>query len=175
MAEHKSFLSTVPGMVTGIAGLLTGVVGLLSLSFQQGWIGDSSSKSSTTVTTLPGAGTASSSSSGATGSGSGGSAAAPRITVSPTSVALTLVKPKQSVTVTNAGEAAVTMDRASLTGGDNDKFQVDDGCNGRLPASGSCTVEVSLGSGASGSLSTQLLITPEGGTATRVNVSAALL
>jgi hypothetical protein len=55
--SSRSFWSSIPGLVTGLAGLLTGIVGLLSLAFQQGWVGGKSSSSSeptTTVSTVPG-------------------------------------------------------------------------------------------------------------------------
>lgn len=44
MARERSFWSSIPGVLTGIAGLLTGVGGLLGLSVSQGWLGDGSAE-----------------------------------------------------------------------------------------------------------------------------------
>lgn len=38
---HKSFFSSMPGVVTGVAGLLSAMVGVAGLAFQQGWVGGS--------------------------------------------------------------------------------------------------------------------------------------
>jgi hypothetical protein len=56
--SSRSFWSSIPGLITGLAGLITGIVGLLSLAFQQGWVGGKSSSTNdtttTTVSTVPG-------------------------------------------------------------------------------------------------------------------------
>ena len=54
MSENsRSFFSTVPGLVTGLAGVLTAVVGLITVLIQLGVIGGDDSDGSPAVNAEP--------------------------------------------------------------------------------------------------------------------------
>jgi hypothetical protein len=149
MSENRrSFWSTVPGLVTGMAGLLTGIVGLITVLIQLNVIGgDKKSASSvTTVTTVPGSSTPSSF--GSTGS-AGGTGATPttelgRITVAPPSLKLPTGQREATLTVTNdANTATITVQPPQFDGPDKAVFKTDAGCtNVRLDPKRSCTLKV---------------------------------
>lgn len=180
MAETKrSFLSTIPGVVTGVAGLLTGVVGLISLSVQQGWIGGGSSKTATTATTtIGGSGGSGGTDTGSASPSSSLSTSRARVTFSfsPTRVDLSLPKTEQQVTVTNTGDA-VTMSSVTMKGIDADKFQADGSdCTGHALATGDqCKVSVKLVTQATGTYTASLVLTPKGGEPVTVPVNSKLL
>jgi hypothetical protein len=142
----RSFWSSIPGLITGLAGLLTGVVGLITLLVQQGLIGNSGSKkiatgnTPTTVTTTVAGGTS-------------GTTAAGTVTVAAGSFALTPkpldfqpTDPKQKpVNVKNTGSTVLTGLQASFTGPDADRFSASMGdCVGSLVANLSCTMKVTF-------------------------------
>jgi hypothetical protein len=142
----RSFWSSVPGLITGLAGLLTGVVGLITLLVQQGVIGNNSSakNGATPGTTVPSAtvpGTPS------TVAGSSSSTASGTFTVSPTALDFAPTDPKtKAVTVKNTGNVTTLTDfRPTLDGKDAERFQVSlFDCGGPLPANGTCTVKVTF-------------------------------
>ena len=143
MSENKrSFFSTIPGLVTGLAGLLTGVVGLITVLIQLNVIGGGDSKTgdSAVVTTVPGA-------SGQAGGGAGGtptSVEPGRIAASPTSLKFAPTEREKSVTVRNdASTAPITLLNPTVDGPDKTVFRTDAGCtNVRLDPGRSCTLKV---------------------------------
>jgi hypothetical protein len=142
----RSFWSSVPGLITGLAGLLTGVVGLITLLVQQGVIGNNSSGGklpplgtsvpSATVPGTPG-----------TVAGSSSSTASGTFTVSPTALDFAPTDPRtKAVTVKNTGNVTTLTDfRSTVDGKDAGLFQASLGdCGGPLPANGTCTVKVTF-------------------------------
>ncbi|MGI9119496.1 MAG: hypothetical protein ACR2G7_05145 [Acidimicrobiales bacterium] len=139
----RSFWSTIPGLLTGLAGVLTAVVTLLGLAVNQGWIGD-----------------------GGGGDGGTASAGAPRITVEPEGLTFRKVAVKaaaQTVTVLNDGAEPVTLE-SDITGDDAETFTADDaGCTkAPLPPGRTCAVEVTFDAGI-GQYSATLVVTANGG------------
>ncbi|MBW3611656.1 MAG: DUF1573 domain-containing protein [Actinobacteria bacterium] len=129
-AKERSFWSSIPGLLTGLAGVLTGVVGLLGLAFNQGWLGD-----------------------GPTG-GEGASAGAEVVRISVDPKSLSFEKgpagaDTETVTVTNDGTEPVTIS-TTVTGEDEDTFEAQDGdcTRSQIPSGASCSVEVVFDAGA---------------------------
>lgn len=121
-AKQRSFWSSLPGLLTGLAGVLTGVVGLLGLAFSQGWIGDRTAEES----------------------GSGGGEDVVRISVEPETLGLNQVQPGNSVAVTNEGTGPITVS-TEIEGQDAGRFSADDSdCGGELLPGRSCSMMVSL-------------------------------
>ncbi len=148
----KSFWSSVPGVVTGVAGVVGAVVGLITVLISLGVIGNSNS--SPTVTTLPPSET-----SGATsgsGAGTGGSpttVAKGSFTVDTDSLTLSLLKPEDSVTVSNNGKVPLSLGLPQVSG-DKDRFTIvaRDCTSSALGPGKSCSIKVTLnGPGAAGS------------------------
>jgi len=144
--NKKSFWSSIPGLVTGLAGLLTGIVGLVTVLIQLDVIGgkDGSTPSAAVTTTVAPGGTA-----GTTGgtAGAGGSATtiSGRLTVEPASVKLATGVRETNVTVRNNATATVTVLKPEYKGRDSSAFTVDSGCtNVALRVGASCTVKVQL-------------------------------
>ena len=144
MSENKkSFWSSIPGLVTGLAGLLTGIVGLVTVLIQLDIIGgddDETTVAAVTTTVAPG-GTA-----GTTG-GAGGSATtiSGRLAAEPTSLKLQPTERDKTLTVRNASTATLTVLKPEYTGTDRSAFSTDSGCtNVVLQAGRSCTLKVTL-------------------------------
>ena len=141
MSESKrSFFSTIPGLVTGLAGLLTGIVGLVTVLIQLGVVGDDSDGSPAT-----GTGTGTTVAPGAPAGGAGGAATeVGRLTVSPTLVKLQGTQREAEVKVTNqASTAKVTVLTPEFDGADQSVFRADAGCtNVPLEPGRSCTLKV---------------------------------
>lgn len=130
--DHRSFWSSVPGLITGLAGLLTGIVGLGTLLVQQGVIGKDS-KTPTTTQVSP------STSNTVVDPGS--------FTVTPTTLDFQPVDPKEkAVTFKNtSGSAALTLSSATVTGPDKDRFTVSLGtCTSSVPANLTCTLKITF-------------------------------
>lgn len=148
-ADSKSFWSTIPGLITGLAGVLTAIVGLGTLLIQLGVIGDGGGGStktgrSTATTLAPGSG----GSGGSSGSQSGTATtrAVKTFGVSPETVTLK-GNEKASIMVRNTGNAALLL-VPEVTGRDADKFTVDDGsCSSELAPQDSCVLTVSFEGG----------------------------
>ncbi len=117
--QSRSFWSTMPGLVTGVAGILTALVGLGTLLVQLGVIGGNGGDSSP----KPGPGAT--------------------FIVSPTSLDLTADDKTGSVTVENTGATALSVQQPALSGSGKDQFSVSSRC-GQLPAGDSCTVTVTF-------------------------------
>ena len=132
--DKRSFFSTIPGLVTGLAGLLTGIVGLVTVLIQLGVLGDddSSQKVGTTATT--------------TGAGAGGTPTteAGRFTVSPTLLKLQAAERDKTLTIRNpTATATITVLAPQFSGTDASVFKSDAGCtNVRLEPGRSCTLKV---------------------------------
>ena len=147
MSENKrSFFSTIPGLVTGLAGLLTAVVGLVTVLIQLNVIGGDDSNGSTAVNAGGPVTSAPAGGGGAGGGGPGGTTASNRpgtFSVDPKSLKLALNEREKSVKVTNDGSAAITMLAPEFSGTDKAVFKTDAGCtNTRLEPGRSCTLKV---------------------------------
>jgi len=153
---RRSFWSSIPGLITGVAGLLTGVVGLITLLVQQGIVGNSSSdKPASGVTTTVAAGGAGATPATATGS----------IVVDPKAVRFTLADPApKQVTVKNASTVAITIPTPVASGKDGAQFAVDPGdCTKSLRPNLSCTMTVTFkASAALTTYTAKLEIVPSG-------------
>lgn len=162
---HRSFWSSVPGLITGLAGLLTGVVGLGTLAVQQGIIGKGSSTSPTT--TVAGGPVA--------GAGGATTTEAAAFTVTPTLLKLQATQRDASVTLMNATRTAtVTVLAPQFSGPDAASFKADAGCtNVRLDVGRSCTLKVLFSpSGLLKTYNATLVLKAEGALATEVPVQA---
>ncbi len=126
MAKERSFWSSIPGLLTGLAGALTGVVGLLGLALSQGWIGDGSAEEEE--------------------QGGGGGPEVVRISVEPEELSLTEPgRTAGTVTVMNEGNQPVSV-TTEVTGEGAAAFTVASGdCTRSEIAEGrTCTLEVTL-------------------------------
>ena len=146
MSENKkSFWSSIPGLVTGLAGLLTGVVGLVTVLIQLDVIGgdDSDTPNAAVTTTVAGVGNAGTTA----GAGGGGSATtiSGRLAAEPTSLKFQPTERDKTLTVKNATNATVTVLKPEYNGPDKSAFSTDSGCtNVSLRVGASCTVKVTL-------------------------------
>jgi hypothetical protein len=171
--RSKSFWSTIPGLITGLAGILTALVGLGTLLIQIGVIGGdddadtTNTKPGATATTRPG-------SSQADGSdGSGTATGPPEFTVAPDELKLTAGEKTEKVTVSNTGPAAFTLS-TELTGSGEDQFTVSKGtCGSQVPKGGSCVLTVSF----KGALAAKadLVLTAPGASSQEVKLEGSLL
>ena len=143
MSENKkSFFSSVPGLITGLAGLLTGIVGLVTVLIQLDVIGGDDDAGPTaaggTTTVAP-----------ATGAPAAGgtvtTALRGRLTVQPTPLKLQPNEREKVVTVKNDATATVTVLKPTYTGENASAFSTDAGCtNVALRTGESCTMKVQL-------------------------------
>ncbi len=127
-AKQRSFWSSLPGLLTGLAGVLTGVVGLLGFAFSQGWIGEGTAEDS--------------------GSGTGDEVV--RIDVDLPALSFTKAPTQEaveSVAIANEGTGPITVS-AAVEGEDAEAFTADDSdCGGELPPGRSCSVAVRFDAG----------------------------
>lgn len=142
MSENrKSFWSSIPGLVTGLAGLLTGIVGLVTVLIQLdviGGDGGGSPNAAVTTTVVPG-GTAGTTGGGAVTTVSG------RLTAEPTTLKLATGEREKTLRVVNNATTTVTVLKPEYKGRDSSVFIVDSGCtNVALRVGASCTVKVQL-------------------------------
>ena len=145
MTENKkSFWSSIPGLVTGLAGLLTGIVGLVTVLIQLDVIGggdDAATPAGVTTTVAAGTG-GTTGTSGATGATTTVSA---RLTTDPTSLKLATGEREKTLTVRNLSSTPLTVLKPEYSGADRAAFSTDSGCtNVVLPAGRSCTLKVTL-------------------------------
>ena len=147
MSENKkSFWSTIPGLVTGLAGLLTGIVGLVTVLMQLNVIGGNGgdSPSGGTTTTVPG-GTAGNPGGGNTGGGSANTSISGRLTADPATLKFGTGEREKTLTVRNSTNAQVTVLKPEYTGTDRSAFSTDSGCTNVVLQTGrSCTLKVTL-------------------------------
>lgn len=146
MSEKRSFWSTIPGLVTGLAGLLTGIVGLITVLIQLGVLGGKSDSGSTppakngTVTTAPATAGPS-----ATSGASGTLAAAGSFTVPSTLDFPAGVKEKTLAVKNTSSSGTITVRPPTVTGSDAARFTVALGdCSQPLAANLSCTMTVTF-------------------------------
>ncbi len=147
-AKERSFWSSLPGLLTGLAGVLTGVVALLGLALNQGWIGDGPAQDDAPP----------------------GGEEVVRISVEPESLKLSEVPTQsaKSVTVTNDGTGPVSLS-TEIDGRDPEEFSADDDCGGELPPRQSCKVTVRLSAGP-GLHSATLVVSADGEQSGRVSL-----
>ncbi len=122
MSDGKSFWSTVPGVITGVASVVTAIVGLLGISVQAGWIGggggDETVASSTDGATTTAAGAATTPSMPVT---------AGDFAVEPASVTFEPLKSKQAtITVRNTGDVSLSMRTPTVSGSGAASFKAAD-------------------------------------------------
>jgi len=147
----KSFWSSVPGVVTGVAGVVGAVVGLITVLITLGVIGNSNS--SPTLTTLPPSETSGATSgSGAVTGGSPTTVAKGSFTVDTDSLTLSLLKPEDSVTVSNNGKVPLSLGLPQVSG-DKDRFKImATECTSSAVGPGkSCSIKVTLNGPGAGS------------------------
>ena len=143
MSENKkSFWSSIPGLVTGLAGLLTGIVGLVTVLIQLDVIGGDDSSSTTaaggSTTVAPGSGAP-------VPGGATTTTISGRLVAEPSSIRFQATEREKTVTVRNATTAAVTLQKPEYTGPDRAAFGTDAGCtNVSLAPGRSCTLKVTL-------------------------------
>jgi hypothetical protein len=142
MSEKKSFWSSIPGLVTGLAGLLTGIVGLVTVLIQLDVLGgkdDAATPAAGVSTTVAGQAPV-------TGGGSTPTTAiSGKLTTDPATLKLQPTQREMSVTVRNSASAMVTVLKPETSGRDQAAFKVDEGCtNVSLRPGSSCTVKVQL-------------------------------
>lgn len=150
---HRSFWSSIPGLITGLAGLLTAIVGLGTLAAQQGVFGKGSSSTPTTTE-------------------------APAFTVTPTLLKLQATQRDTSVTVRNSTTTAtVRVLTPQFDGSDGASFKADAGCtNVSLDPGRSCTLKVLFSpSGLLKTYNATLVLKAEGTPATEVPIQATTL
>jgi hypothetical protein len=152
MSDRRSFWSSVPGLVTGLAGLLTGIVGLVTVLIQLGVLGGKDKASSsgsppttvstTTVTVAPGQTNSTTVLGGVAGSTP--TTERGRFTVSPTLLTLQSSDRQKPLTVKNASTAtSITVLAPDFDGADKAAFKADAGCtNALLQPGASCTLNV---------------------------------
>ncbi len=169
---NRSFWSSIPGLVTGLAGLLTAIVGLITLLVQLDVIGGDSSDSPSTPTTAP-----------ASGGGTGGGAPAAEVatfTLTPATLEFKPTDPRRKdVTVKNTSKTtALTVPQPQITGTDSRLFSASFGtCTGAPLAAGlSCTLTVTFAqSGPLANYSATLQVAPSGARAEEVQIKAPAL
>ena len=127
--SSKGFFSGLTGFMAGVAGLLTAVVAAAGLAVQQGWVGGGSE---------PGDGP------------DGGGAAAtsttlvPTFEVEPASLTFQPVGSRDAeVRIRNTGVVPLTVEPATVGGGDAERFDVEQGTCGAPVAPGrTCALQV---------------------------------
>jgi hypothetical protein len=150
MSESKrSFFSTIPGLITGLAGLLTGIVGLVTVLIQLGVLGDDNGTSSTSATSTTVAGGTSGGGAGGGGAGGGGAPTTevPRFTVSPATLDFPAGGAREkTVKVTNESDSAtLTVQAPQVAGTDRAQFSASSGdCNRPVRAGESCELRVTF-------------------------------
>jgi len=167
--NKRSFWSSIPGLITGIAGLLTAVAGIGTLAVQQGIIGGNGSNSPATTAAPGGAGATATTTTTEEGA----------FTVSPTLLTFKTGEREKTLTVKNPTRTArITVTRPQFTGADASVFEADAGCtNVRLEPGRSCTVKVLFApSGLLKSYKANLVLEANGGSgATEVPIEASTL
>jgi hypothetical protein len=169
--SKKSFWSSVPGLVTGMAGVLTAAVGLITVLISLGVIGGNGGSGPSPPVGTNGSGASGSTSSGGSGAGStsaaGGSTGVTPTTTAKASFAVdrpavtlgTLANKAAVVTVTNQGTTALAVKAPRLDGPQKDQFTVDaSDCTRRaVPSGSSCSIKVTF-AGVAGASATMTVI-----------------
>lgn len=133
---RRSFWSSIPGLITGLAGLLTGVVGLGTLAVQQGIIGgkDSAATTTTAVGATPAGGPTTT------------AAEAASFSVDVSRIQFQAGDRQKKVKVTNPTRTAtVTMQAPTFQGSEPSVFSADNGCTKKqLGPKEDCTVTITF-------------------------------
>jgi len=166
MSENKrSFWSSIPGLVTGLAGLLTGIVGLVTVLIQLNVLGGgSSNKTAATATTSPAAGVTTT-----LGAGAGTTAVTElgSFTLSPKPLTFGPTEKVKTVTVKNTSDrTAITLKPPTVTGDNAAQFTptFDTCTSGALLPGLSCTLKVTFTpAGPLGSYKATLQVQPQSG------------
>jgi hypothetical protein len=142
--DKRSFWSTIPGLITGLAGVLTAIVGLITVLIQLGVLGGNDHSDRTvatggaTNTTAAGASVTQGTATGATATTEAG-----RLTVNPTALTLQGTEREKALVVKNAGSVTVNVRSPEIMGADKSVFQADAGCtNVKLTPGDTCTLKV---------------------------------
>ena len=145
--DKRSFWSSVPGLITGLAGLLTGIVGLTTLLIQQGIVGHKGTTSPPTSTTVPALAPGLSPTTTMLGV-PGTTAAAGSFMVSPTSIDFQPTDPMvKMLTLTNTSVSTPLIVQTPKVTGDNpDRFTAAYATCSSAPLmpGSSCTVKVTF-------------------------------
>ena len=169
--RSKSFWSTVPGLITGLAGILTALVGLGTLLIQIGVIGGDDD--ATPTRTRPGRTATDGSGQSDDSDGSGTATGPPKFTVAPQDLKLTTSEKTKNVTVSNTGSSAFTLS-TELTGTGEDQFTLSKGtCGSQVPKGGSCVMSVSFKGALAGKA--ELVVTAPGASSQEVSLEGSLL
>ncbi len=162
---NRSFWSSVPGLVTGLAGLLTGVVGLITLAVQLDLVGrDTAKPPATTGPTLAGPSTT-------TGVAS--------FTATPRTLDFAPTDPKEkTITIRNTSLTTELRLAAPLvTGKDEKQFTPGYGdCSAPVKPNLSCTMKVTFASGGGfRSYAAKLQLSAAGAVGMEVDLTASTL
>jgi|GEM_PF-4155358 len=142
MSDGKSYWSTVPGVVTGVASIVTAIVGLLGISVQAGWLGGDDNQASsndgvatTIASTLPGA-TSTTVVAGKQG----------EFTIEPDSVTFESLGAKEAtVVVRNIGDVPLTVRKPTISVGATAFAASDVTCTASpLPPDSRCEIKVTF-------------------------------
>jgi hypothetical protein len=143
--NKRSFWSSVPGLVTGLAGLLTGIVGLVTVLIQLNVIGGGSSDKTAVTEPTPSAGVTTTA---PTGVGSTATTELGTFVLSPKPLNFGPADPKvKTVTVKNTSDrVAITLKPPLVTGDNAAQFSaVFDTCGSApLAPNLSCTLKVTF-------------------------------
>lgn len=142
--SHRSFFSSVPGVLTGTAGILSALAAVGGLALQQGWIGGSDgAKPSATAQ----GGRAADGGAGTSDESGSTTRARGAFSVNPTSLAFQqpVGDTEANVKVSNTGAVALRLHDPMITGADADRFEATNGtCDGTLDPGRSCELNVSF-------------------------------
>lgn len=149
MSDRRSFWSTVPGLITGLAGLLTGIVGLVTVLIQLGVIGGKSDGTTTAATggtvTTTAPSTAPGSAPSTVAAGGTTVTAAGSFTVPATLDFPVGVKEKPLPVKNTSTSGSITVRPPTVTGKDAAQFSASLGdCSQPLAAGLSCTMTVTF-------------------------------
>ncbi len=174
--RSKSFWSTIPGLITGLAGVLTALVGLGTLLIQVGVIGGDDGDGTTTARSRATATTRAGGASDDSDDSDGSSAATgpPKFTVAPDKMKLTTSEKRDTVIVSNTGTVPLKL-VTEITGSGKDQFTLTKGtCGTDVPRSGSCTMTVEFEGGLAAKA--ELVVKASGGSsAQQVQLEGSLL
>jgi len=158
VTDRRSFWSSVPGVITGVASILTVTVALIGAGVTLGWFGSGvkDEPPASAVTTTTGATAATTSST--------------PLQASPASLRFEgLGARDQRVTVRNASAGSLTLRRPTVAGVDAGEFEATDlTCGARLDANRTCEVTVVYLATKAGTATATLVIQPEGAPALEV-------
>ncbi|MDQ6910680.1 MAG: hypothetical protein M3Z84_07870 [Actinomycetota bacterium] len=169
--EKRSFWSSAPGIITGVAGLLSAMAALVGLLVTFGVIGGKDSNTKATS-----GGTAAQAPNQPNGSTGTTTAVTPTFSVSPKDVKLNLVAREGKVTVSNTGESPLSVRSPVVSGSGAAQFAVKDlSCTGtEIGLGDTCQMAVTFTPGTTES-DAKLTITVKGAPPQTVSLRGAAL